>query len=613
MWVQPILPAGRNRIGSIKVLILKFRIFSSALKTIWGVCFVQDTNDKYIARKLESTTGVNIKAGNLCFKLKDEASTTFPTDPANTRRSTLVNYTLNEDKANRINKISSIKQLNSVKDNNSKIAKGIAEFEIVNNNGNQYCYGLPVYARNEASLSFGVSQENVKNRYLAFEGNDVIDQSTFSTIKGRVQPDPYAVTYLLTQITGSNYIDVNGNGPDQIDLGGWTKFYYDRQYGGDKAWYRWRIPYNGLLFQQNMISDDKDDLGTKNSGEKEIYYLKAIETKSHIAFFVTNQTKVSDFYEYVDSATISSSALYIKGSGRARFDAMGAFDGNCASSAKVKGDQQLRYLEKIVLFSKADYSKPVQVTNLAYDYSLCKNLPNSYCGSFPNSPGGSKYNTSGKLTLKKVWTDYYGMINSRISPYKFSYEYFDAYPKEIKNQYPEIVNSVTDIPDDVENPDYSPYFIDIWGYHMYDGKNRFDNLQNWPWQGKIKDEKEKYDAGAWQLKQIQLPSGGQIHIQYEQNTYSSVQDRIPHTLVSLLPSSKDSGSLNGNAYDLNLADLGIDPNDSKSIDKVIHLIDSIYVQNKQKIFFKFLYGYRGSPSFKLKDSKSEYMTGYTRG
>ena len=42
---------------------------------------------------------------------------------------------------------------------------------------------------------------------------------------------------------------------------------------------------------------------------------------------------------------------------------------------------------------------------------------------------------------------------------------------------------------------------------------------------------ETFDPAAWQLKVIKLPSGGQIHVQYEQNDYAYVQNRRATVMI----------------------------------------------------------------------------------
>ena len=64
----------------------------------------------------------------------------------------------------------------------------------------------------------------------------------------------------------------------------------------------------------------RDDSGTVTSGEKQLYYVKAVETKSHVAFFVTNKTTAADFTDYNGGMTIPG----VTGSGVDRHDGFGA-------------------------------------------------------------------------------------------------------------------------------------------------------------------------------------------------------------------------------------------------------------------------------------------------
>lgn len=133
-----------------------------------------------------------------------------------------------------------------------------------------------------------------------------IDPGVKEVIRGQIKNAPYVSTYLITNIKTPTYSDINQNGiVDKDDLGGWTKFNYFKKYGinpqtdslttSSPNWYRWRIPYTGLDYNQGSIADSRDDLGTATSGLKEVYYLKAIETKTHIAFFITNKTRKTRF------------------------------------------------------------------------------------------------------------------------------------------------------------------------------------------------------------------------------------------------------------------------------------------------------------------------------
>jgi hypothetical protein len=48
-----------------------------------------------------------------------------------------------------------------------------------------------------------------------------------------------------------------------------------------------------------------------------------------------------------------------------------------------------------------------------------------------------------------------------------------------------------------------------------------------------------FDPAAYQLKQIILPTGGEILVQYEQDDYQYVQNRKAMYMVSLLSNSTD--------------------------------------------------------------------------
>lgn len=313
---------------------------------------------------------------------------------------------------------------------------GIAEVSVHNPSGLHYVYGQPVYARNETNLQVHVNQNNasIENNYLAYlrkplrlvpnQGNYLMNQlQEYDVLMGEIRTVPYATNYLLTEITTPDYVDVNQNGADREDFGGWTAFAYHQKYGHEQQnWYRWRSPYTGLFYSQNSISDPKDDLGSLMTGEKEVYYLKWIETKSHIAFFVTNDSGNDRWnaQELANKMDISSGEAakvinYLQGSGISREDGLSAallssLGDEAASSKEAKGTQTPERLEKIVLFSKNAPEHPLVTVRMEHDYSLVPNVENSS-------------NHTGKLTLKKVWFEYEGVIPGRVSPYEFDYTY----------------------------------------------------------------------------------------------------------------------------------------------------------------------------------------------
>ncbi|PKP03367.1 MAG: hypothetical protein CVU11_08510 [Bacteroidetes bacterium HGW-Bacteroidetes-6] len=433
----------------------------------------------------------------------------------------------------------------------------IREFAISKDDGMQYVYGIPVNGANEVSLQYGLNgcQPTVTNHKYAYT-----DCSDFKMKVGEENDDTYATTYLLTQITTPDYLDVNNNGPDESDFGGYVMFNYTRLYGGSNIgdWYKWRMPYNGLSFSDNQLSDLSDNTGSVSYGYKEIYYLESIETKTHIAKFITEN----------------------------RFDGKDAEHDEAAArnESDAKGSKSLKSLKRIELYAKDGQNLIlVQTINFEYDYSLCALTPNS------DAPM-----TNGKLTLKKVWFEYNGVVNAKTSPYIFNYNYPET-------DYPSPYDSFEDYGQGLnENPAYSANCMDRWGYYEANGEDRNDSLNPWVDQ----TPPTNFDPAAWQLKCITLPSGGQIHVQYEQDEYLYVQDRRADVMVSLSDHSE-----NNREFRLNVEkDLGV--TSSSDIDSLVKLINQEYAE--KKIYFKFLYSMVGNNAdFTLNNiANTEFIDGY---
>lgn len=505
--------------------------------------------------------------------------------------------------------------------NGIQLGYSVSEFSLATPQGMRYTFGLPVYSRKEKNLQYGI--RNVQNSVV--DSNYMAYAHTVPTVDGSVQvngeerDDPYASMYLLTEVDSPDYVDVAGNGPTSDDPGSYVLFGYDRAAGNDfpkydqhnrwgstttsddNAWYRWRIPYNGLLYHRNSMSDPREDRGSMTSGEKEIYYLKTIETKTHIAVFVTDQ-----------GVTVGGTA--IAGSGQKRKDAYeashfeyyvsGDSTATTAQTGMTQNQNKMRKLERIELYTKAPnggLGKLIQTVHFEYDYSLCQGLPNSYKAS-PTDP------SAGKLTLRRVYTEYNGVAGAKVSPFVFGYEYktssdYSALPSELQSKYTAITHFADALAAHAtsQNPNYNPFNIDRWGNYQQNGSYRYDSLRSWNDQ---LPDLSTFDPAAWQLKWIRLPSGGEIHVQYEQNTYSYVQDKRPMVMVRL-------GDKRGtNQYYLNTqADLGIS-NGSTKQKELCQAINEKYAGD-MKIYFKFLYSLTGgSPS--PGNCSSEYISGYAK-
>lgn len=540
----------------------------------------------------------------------------------------------------------------------SVLASSIGEFALTNPNGSIYVYGLPVYSRNELTLSIPtyLNRNNSEEKNLFFEkeqhsylsrlddapnlskprGTVNVNQvESLKKVVGEKHEQPYATSFLLTEILSPDYVDKTGDGPTSDDLGGYTIFHYKKRYAGQglpttsTGWYKWRSPYRGLYNSEGKLSTPKDDMAYFTSGEKEIYYLESIETKTHIAYFVSNRTD------------ILSEGIQVQGSLTYRKDGFPAdLPGLNDNSFLTRKDDEvpsnaynankLEVLEEIRLYSK-EYpihsSTDVKYTlvkkvKFAYDYSLMQGQPNSLKPS-----GASK--SLGKLTLRQIWFESEGIHNIRISPYTFEYKYPNnaaPYSTKYSSLFAGFVTGTKN-----ENPDFQYGSTDRWGVYQEDGAQRYVDYNPWVDQ----TPQNTFDPASWHLKSIALPSGGKIFIQYEQKDYQYVQDKVAEVMANLSEESHDDGLKTDAFEDESFKDIIqdganiFDPNvknsykiDITSIlgiynqadaDKIVSQIKKLYIDTKDKVFFKFLYKFgSGSEGIRYPDeSNYEYISGYT--
>jgi hypothetical protein len=140
--------------------------------------------------------------------------------------------------------------------------KQIGGFSITNESGVTYHYALPVYSYNEILYSESINLVN---------GPGNSDKWSKLT-----RPTGYAYTWYLTGMTGADFVDRNNNGfADAGDWGYWVNF----DYGKWTASYKWRNPAQGFH------ADLDNNFQSYSRGEKELYYLNKIYTRTHTAVF----------------------------------------------------------------------------------------------------------------------------------------------------------------------------------------------------------------------------------------------------------------------------------------------------------------------------------------
>ena len=500
--------------------------------------------------------------------------------------------------------------------------KTVCEFNIMKDNGSAYTFGIPVFTSDEVGLqldadisSRGACPDNdytdcTLENHLIFQDLNYnnfpeIDLSEHKLVVGDVKKEPYANLFLLTQITDKDFIDRRNDGPDPSDFGAWTKFHYLNHYDLQDP-YRWRTPYSGMIFSKNRISDTRDDVASIFTGNKEIYTLKCIETKSHLALFITNKSRPEDFEDIFPDGLPDNFFPNTLAPRKDGLDATSTFiaEDPHADQVDYKGNKELVYLDRIILLSKNRPERPISTTRFAYDYSLIKGLPNNLSSSYPFN-SGRDYLQSGKLTLKKVWFEYEGTKPTRISPYQFHYEYPSEFPVRLTEKYPWLSNFNKGLSAQDQNPDYHPFLLDAWGNYHLEGRERKRDLLPWPSQNI--SSRSKFDPAAWQLKRINLPSGGEILVDYESKDYQYVQNRRAMAMAKL-----QTQNVGDNEYYIDVSDLGIDPTNQDQVNQLKEACENYFLNGKtgkEKMYFKFLFSFVGSEPT-LDNCDSEYITGY---
>lgn len=139
---------------------------------------------------------------------------------------------------------------------------GIGAYRITTVDGKTYHYSIPVYQHEKFAKVTEVNKDIDKQ--FSEEG----------------QLDPYATHWLLTAVTGPDYIDTNNNNiVDESDYGYWVGF----DYGMWSEGFGWRTPTTGY--------ETSDKTKTYEWGVKEIYYLDKIKTRTHTALFIKETRK----------------------------------------------------------------------------------------------------------------------------------------------------------------------------------------------------------------------------------------------------------------------------------------------------------------------------------
>ncbi|WP_033408269.1 hypothetical protein [Psychroflexus tropicus] len=421
---------------------------------------------------------------------------------------------------------------------------GIGAYKITSPDGKTYHFSIPVYHYERVS----------RNQIDEIETTDF----DITNVSEKRQYSRYATHWLLTAITGPDYVDANLNDQfDKDDFGYWVELEYGKWSDG----YVWRAPYKDFTYNYN--TDTTDDVGAKDKGgysfgRKQTYYLDKINTKNKTALFVKDvryDALGKDLkYKFSNNGQINLGSTIEDG------DVLNYTDGKVdvlEDEVEYKKEYSLK-LNKIILLESevgrdlpkdVNYPTPeasiydhvtnqthspkwrskdfedefsvnyfyeihnekdildesdippnfeanhaLKVIEFDYNYDLAQNSDSSKDAP-AGSPNDNKY---GKLTLNSIETK--GRAGISYMPKT----YFDYHMKGFNNiSLPELSpNGVPPSNDEIKDylKDKNDY-VDNWGF-----------IQNQP-------NTSENEAKAWSLKSIQTPTGARIDIEYEEDDY----------------------------------------------------------------------------------------------
>ncbi|MCG8331790.1 MAG: hypothetical protein MI974_29155 [Chitinophagales bacterium] len=384
----------------------------------------------------------------------------------------------------------------------------ITEITVTQPDGSRYVYGIPVYNKVQKEVTFSVADKEYNTIYPSSPNSGDLqsyglvsydtEDATINNDKGRdhyfesTKLPPYAHSYLLTAVLPPDYADRKGDGITDDDNGSAVKFNYSKT----SYDYNWRTPIqaNKAQYHPGRLVDPTDDKASYVYGERELWYLHSVESRTMVAQFYTSE----------------------------REDALGVLGehGGVDSNAPSRRLDSIRVFSKSELTTNFDNAVPIKTIHFEYyDYneSLCKGAPNHVS------------NNGGKLTLKHVYFTYGNSQRGRLNAYHFAYNN-----------------------DDANQPiNYSTGTLDRWGGVQIpsNSSNSYPFPHEFPYTIQDQSAVEMY-RGAWNLKQITTPSGGEISVEYEPDDYAYVQDKRAGQMFKIEGFADDLNDTPGpNLYD----------------------------------------------------------------
>ncbi|MBI2269790.1 MAG: hypothetical protein HYU69_05460 [Bacteroidetes bacterium] len=426
-------------------------------------------------------------------------------------------------------------------------SEGIGAYSITTEDGKTYHYSIPVYE---------------------FESHQIFEDKTSQSNGAHLinhKINKYAYDWLLTSVTGPDYVDRGTSGViDDEDYGYWVKFDYGKWTDG----YQWRYPYKDGTYVPNN-SSKSSQYGEYEIGRKQIYYLNSIKTKTHTAYFIKSLREdgkgkqVTLYKEAPVSGWYHSSGGESECSGIENRDWV-KYDRTYTTQINSCGvANQLLKLDKIILMNNADavlnpanngtnvfkasvsgggtscvakkrqknyYDENASWTINGDRYRTCSG--SSYLAdiSLYNIPTYTSYFQANVLDVKDVEDDIADIEEKALKVVQFSQDY--SLCGNTPNSDATATNPSSTAKGKLTLNSVKIYGLgkaDILPSYNFTYNNQSSNpiaynqnqIDNWGYYSTVQDDySKKPNADAWSLNEITTPLGGKIKINYESDTYS---------------------------------------------------------------------------------------------
>lgn len=449
--------------------------------------------------------------------------------------------------------------------NRFRKATHISEIDVLNNDGRRYVYGIPVYNLRQKEVTFAVNKNNGDPgtglvKYTPGTENTAINNKEGKDNYYSSEEVPaYAHSFLLTGILSADYSDITGNGISDDDIGDAVKFNYTKTAGIVNP-YQWRTPAadSFAAYNEGLRTENRDDKGNYIFGEKELWYLHSIESKTMVATFILEER--DDLPAYNEN-------------------------GKRITSHATKRLKEIRLYSKADFVDKSKQPRPVKTVHFKYSYRLC-----------PGAYGAG----TGKLTLDTVYFTYNNNNKGKQNPYVFNYNNKNpAYHLQQNDRW-------GSYKDPLQNP----------------GSVTGNVVANTEYPYALQDSATAAaNAAAWALDSIQLPSGGALKVQYESDDYAYVQNRRATQMFRVIgtAATPDFEKRSSKLYTKHVENLWTDhryvfiriPKPVDSREELYHA----YLAGIQKLYFKLMVampsdnygsGYEHIPVYADLDADSNY-------